>query len=60
MTTWKPGDTGLTKEIPDGHILIGADAAALIGLKAGVDGWEEFRVVGDPIDQGEGGGPHGT
>jgi len=56
---WKPGDTGLMKEIPGGHILIGADAAALIGLEAGTDGWDEFRVVDDPMDSSGEGGPHG-
>ena len=53
--TWKVGDTALIKEIPGGHILIGADAAALIGLEAGTDGWDEFRVADDPIEEGSGG-----
>jgi hypothetical protein len=55
LSNWKPGGTGLIKEIPGGHILIGADAAALIGLEAGTDGWDEFRVVHDPIEEGSGG-----
>jgi hypothetical protein len=43
--TWKPGDTGLIKEISGGHILIGSNAAALIGLESGTDGWDEFTVA---------------
>jgi len=53
--TWKPGDTGLLKEIAGGHILIGSEAAALIGLEVGTDGWDEFRVADDPIEEGPGG-----
>ena len=43
--TWKAGDTGLVKKCPGGHILIGAHAAAKLGMEAGQDGWEEFQVV---------------
>ena len=45
--TWKVGDTGLVKKCPGGHILIGAHAAAKLGMVAGQDGWEPFTVVPD-------------
>lgn len=43
--TWKVGDSGLVKKCPGGHILIGANAAAKLGMEAGHNGWDEFRVV---------------
>jgi hypothetical protein len=43
--TWKVGDTGLVKKLPAGHLLIGARVAEKLGMTAGMDGWEEFRVV---------------
>lgn len=57
MSDWQPDDVGLYKQHGDGYLMV-RDRKDILGLQAGVDGWEEFRVVDDPIEQTPGGGPH--
>jgi len=44
---WKPGDSGIYKEISPRKFLMVRDRADILGLQAGDDGWKPFTVVPD-------------
>lgn len=54
---WQPGESGLYKKQGDGYLMV-RDRKNILGLKAGVDGWEPFTVAPDPIQEGQEVGPH--